>query len=214
MLEGVLFDSDGILVDSEPKTYLAFHQVFLNFGVDLSEEEFVRRWMIEQTTIPGIIRDYGLQVTADELREYRRPFFLKAMQESELMPGAEPLVKRFRGEYPIGVVTSTYRKDLDTKVGKFGLLDLFDIIVAKEDVTRTKPHPEPYQKGCEKLRTNPRYTVVIEDNPGGVKSALGAGCRVVAYPNGFTENLEFPKGITIVRSLDEIDQELLERVAA
>jgi len=73
-------------------------------------------------------------------------------------------------------------------------------------------NPEPYQRAARELRTRPENTIVIEDNPSGVYSAKLAGCKVIAYPNGYTKDMDFSRADKIISSMKEIDEALLNRV--
>jgi beta-phosphoglucomutase-like phosphatase (HAD superfamily) len=92
---------------------------------------------------------------------------------------------------------------------------MFGAIVTAEDVKNGKSKsPEPYLKGAELLRLAPSDIVAVEDNPVGVRSAKDAGCRVIAYPNGFTKDMDFT-GVgadAFVSSLAEIDEAMLQRL--
>jgi len=211
MLEGILCDVDGVIVDSEPMFYKVVHLTFLKFGVDLSVDEYVKYWMIDQTKSDGVIRDKGLDCSLDELRKVKQELIdMLIKDELELMPYGKELVEYLGERYPIAAVTSDSRRNCVNKLGKFGLVQNFDTIITGNDVSHFKPHPEPYQKGAEALDIIPANCVVIEDNPSGAISGLEAGCKVVVFPNGYTANKEFPGGVVRVGSLREIDQKLLE----
>jgi len=210
MMGAVIFDVDGVLVDSEELYYRAVQETFKPYGIVISQDEFIRRWMIEQSGTRGVIEDYGLSVCLDELLDKKSGIALRSFsKELRLVPYAAKLVEYFQG-YPLGVVTSASRVDLDAKLGKFDMLDKFNVIVTCEDVTRGKPDPEPYQKGLRLLGVEAGNVLVIENNPSGVTSAKGAGCIVVAYPNGFTRAMDFSHADAVVGSLREINERLLQ----
>jgi beta-phosphoglucomutase-like phosphatase (HAD superfamily) len=98
------------------------------------------------------------------------------------------------------------------KLGRFNLADKFKVLVTASEVTRRKPHPEPYQKAVQLLHIAPENALVIEDNPSGIKSAKAAGCKAIAYPNGFTKDMDFSEADMIIFSLQDIDDELLRLV--
>lgn len=201
MLEGVLFDVDGVLIDSEPMYARAVRETFLHYGVNISDEEFVRRFIIDQTNSPGIITDYGLKVSFEEVRERKKGIVKRMMPTVRMMPYALDLVDMLDEYFPLGVVSSAPRDEVLIKFGQFHLLDRFPVMVTGSDVQNTKPHPEPYQKGVALLGVPARNILVIEDNPSGVRSAKAAGCKVIGFPNGFTADLDFSEADRVVADL-------------
>jgi len=212
MLEAVIFDVDGVIVDSEQTYFEVVREVFRPYGVDIDEKEYVRRWMIEQTTTPGVIRDYNLNVSVEEIRARKAVLLDIRIAEVQLMPHARELIEELYLECPLAVVSSAKKSEVLKKIGKFDLVELFQAIIAGEDTERKKPFPDPYQKAVELLGVNPQYVVVIEDNPSGVIAGKSAGCKLIAYPNGFTKGMDFSHADAVVGSLSEVNDSLLYRL--
>ncbi len=210
MLKGILFDVDGVLLDSEKLYFRVVQETFSQYGINIGKDEYVRRWMIEQTTSPGIIRDYNLSVSLAEARKRKDEIASRLVDEElEMNPHAMDMLTQLHGRYPLGAVSSASGIELDRNLGKFGLGRFFRVRVTSDDVNRTKPHPEPYQLGARLLDVEPHDVVVVEDNPSGVKSAKGAGCKVVAYPNGFTLGMDFSDADAVIESLAEVNEDML-----
>lgn len=212
MLQAILFDSDGVLVDSEEIYFKSVRDTFRNYGIDISKDEYVKRWMIEQTASRGAIADYKLNVSLDEVRELKNVFIQEYIAGMQMMPGALDLLQRFHETYPLGVVSSSSRSELLRKLSRFDLMKFFKISVTEDDVKEKKPNPEPYQKACELLKINPEYVLVIEDNPSGIKSAKDAGCKTIARPDGFTLGMDFSLANRVIKEFSEINDELLKRL--
>lgn len=211
MLEGILFDADGVLVDSEEIYFIAVRDTFRQFGLEIGQGEWVRRWMIEQTESAGVIRDYCLKVSLQEVRRVKSALLDVAIREKlEIMPGASEIVEMLYLTYPLGIVSSETRENLLKKLGKFQLTRRFKGVIAGDDVTHKKPHPEPYQKGALLLGIEPAGIVVFEDNPSGIESAKTAGCKTVAYPNGPTKDMDFSHADIVVSSLCDVNLEMLQ----
>jgi beta-phosphoglucomutase len=212
MLKAVLFDLDGVLVDSEKIYFRSVRDTFREFGVEISENEYVRRWMIEQTTTPGAIKDYRLNVTLEEVRVLKEKFVEEYVQDMQMIPGALDLLQRFHGKYPLGLVSSASRKEVLRKTSRFDLMKFFDISVCEGDVKNRKPHPEPYIRGCQLLGISPKYTLVIEDNPSGNQSGKAAGCKTIVRPDGFTKHMDFSLADIVIKEFSEINDELIKRL--
>ncbi len=211
MLEGILFDMDGVIVNSEPLYYQTMYETFKLWDVDLNVDEFVKRWMLEQTNSMGVINDYKLSASIGEIRKVKAEKAKKLFDEKlELMPYSRELITELSTQYPLGIVSSSSRTEIIRNVERFDLVDKFSVLVGHEDYNYTKPHPEPYLTGAECLGLNPANIVVIEDNPAGITSAKQAGCKSIAYPNGFTKDLDFSHATAVVNGLNEINSSLLQ----
>ncbi len=206
MLEAVIFDCDGILVDSEKVFYKAVRATFLEYGIDISREDYIKRWMIEQSGIKKMIEDYSLRASISDLRQRRDSILQELSDEIKIIEGASELVQRFYGRYKLGVVSSSHRSALLKNLDKFALTDNFLEIISFDDIKNRKPNPEPYLNCIKLLNANASNTLVVEDNPTGVLSAKRAGCKVIAYPNGFSLGMDFELADHVVESLNEVDE--------
>jgi HAD superfamily hydrolase (TIGR01509 family) len=179
----VLFDMDGLLVDSEPVWYDVESAVVARLGGVWTRADQAAclggtmaassRYIIERT---------GTSVSADELSEEMvDEMVLRFGRDLPLHDGALPLLDalRERGVH-VGLVSSSYRRLVDAALQQLGH---FDVTVAGDEVTNGKPDPEPYLTACERLGVDASRTVVLEDADTGVRSAEAAGCIVVAVPS-------------------------------
>ena len=181
----VLFDMDGLLVDSEPVwfeveaaavealggTWAPEHQAALIGGtIDAS-----CRYMIDHTGADISIEELSEQLLGEMVRRFR--------VELPIHDGALELVDAVHAAgVKTGLVSSSYRVLVDAALDRVGR-HRFDVSVAGDEVARGKPDPEPYRTACERLGVAPHSTVVLEDAIAGVLSAEAAGCVVVAVPS-------------------------------
>jgi beta-phosphoglucomutase len=196
----VLFDFDGVIADTENVHVAAWQRTFGVMGwietdeacaraAEIDDRAFVaevfERRKIDGGNVEGWVarkQDLTLQLLADSPRVY---------------PGVASLVDRLKSEQVrLGVVTTTWRANVETVLKASGLLDAFDFIVAKEDVTAPKPDPEGYLLALSRLGFDGSEVVAIEDSPTGLAASKGAGLRVVAVghrrPEGdWTETTTF-----------------------
>ncbi|WP_433518468.1 HAD family hydrolase [Nonomuraea sp. CA-143628] len=184
-MEAVFFDMDGLLVDSE-KVWLEIEtEVMARLGGEwtLDHQAHLVGGSMERT-VAYMLAVSGSSVSPEDLREWMIDGMVARLADGvALMPGASELLDAVREEgIPVALVTSSLREIADAVLKGVGR-DRFDAIVTADDVTRTKPDPEPYLTAAELLGVDPVRCVVLEDSPNGVAAATAAGCAVVGVPS-------------------------------
>ena len=182
MIEAVLWDLDGVLVDSAQFHYQAWHRLFGELGRSLSEDEFGRSFGLRNDLV---LRDLLGEMPEEEVKrlsERKEALFRQhAAGRVVALPGAIELVKRARGRgLRMALVTSTPRENIDFVLKQVSLAGAFDAVVAAEDVSRGKPDPEGYLLAARSLGVAAERCLVIEDAPGGIEGARRAGMRSLA----------------------------------
>ena len=185
--DGVLWDMDGVLLDSERLVRDAFVEVNTNGGpVPDAAQRYLETIGLNRT---GLIDWFGQFVDSQELAEYwidqtHYGFLERAKTELELKPGVEAALDHVRKlGLPQMVVTSSRTDVAQMKLSSLGVLDRFDGVLGGDQVSQGKPHPEPYLRGSEILGLQPGRALAVEDSANGVRSALAAGCHVLHVPD-------------------------------
>lgn len=182
--KALLFDFDGVLADTEPLHWRAWHEVLTPYSPDLDWETYLR--LCVGTSDTQMLQFFSeitrKPVTVDELQALypkKRKIF-EALVEAHPMVDAD-LVRLLAGlkGLLLGVVTSSNQVEVEPILRRAGLLDLLGTVIYGNDVTRHKPHPEPYQTALGRLGVVPSEATVFEDSASGIRSASDAGCRVV-----------------------------------
>lgn len=186
-LAAVLWDMDGLLVDSEP--------VWTRAEVELAErlggvwDDEVKAAVVGtrlDVAVPTILRWFGEPATPDQVAETSQ-WLLDRMvglfaAELPLMPGARDLLAAIAAQgVPMALVSSSYRVLVDAVLASG--LEPFALTIAGDEVQRGKPDPEPYLTAAARLGIRPQDCVVLEDSPAGVASGEAAGCAVLAVPS-------------------------------
>ncbi|MCW2571370.1 MAG: HAD-superfamily hydrolase, subfamily variant 3 [Frankiales bacterium] len=186
-LQAVLWDMDGLLVDTEPVWTIAEEQLAARLGGTWSEElkaQIVGTRL--DASVPTILQWYGVDPTPPLVAETTTWLLARMVElfatEVRALPGVTELLAALtHDEIPMALVSSSYRVLVDAVLAHgFGP---FPVTVAGDEVIRGKPDPEPYRLACERLNVDPEQCVVLEDSPSGVASGEAAGCRVVAVPS-------------------------------
>ncbi len=210
-----LFDMDGLLVDSEPLWTQAEQELATSLGGTWSADLKVAVIGTSITTaVPKILDWFG---ASDRDPADVQAWLLQRMVELFrdrllLRPGARGLLKELRAQgTPLALVSSSYRVLVDAGLDVVGH-QLFSVTVAGDEVTHSKPHPEPYLKACTLLGVAPADAVVFEDSPTGVASGQAAGCFVVAVPDYVP--VEPGPRTRVIDSLGDIDAAGLRELVA
>jgi HAD superfamily hydrolase (TIGR01509 family) len=210
VIEAVLFDLDGTLVDSEPLHRRAILETLERGGIDIASLEgrdFVglgeREFWIEA------IRRYSLAATLEhwmELKEVR--YSELARVELRAMPGAAGCLERCeRAGLALAVASGSTPRSIAVSVAVVGLGRYFRTLVSSLDLDagEAKPSPAVFLAAARRLGVDPRRTLVVEDTEFGVKAGKAAGMRVVAIPNAWTREHDFSGADLRLSSLDELE---------
>ena len=198
----MIFDCDGVLVDSELASAMAWQAALARFGIHFDEDTFAtfvgttdRSLAVTYAAEVGAGVDEVLQAAEDEMR-------LVAARGLDPFPDAVALAERLI--VPVGVASNSDRWRLEAVLSAAGVRHLFDVTVAGDEIAEPKPAPDIYLRAAELLFMDPSDCLVIEDSPTGVAAARAAGMSVVAVRRGHFADELLTDADRIVDSLDEI----------
>lgn len=210
-LAGILFDFDGLILDTETSEYLTVSESFADHGLELSRDEWVS--IIGTADHPHwtemLETALGRPLTDREaVLELRRERHHALISKETVRPGVVELATEARDAgVPVAVASSS---PLDWVLGhltRLGIDHLFPVRATRDDVgpQRTKPHPDLFLLAAERLGVAPTQCVVLEDSEPGVTAANTAGCATVGVPAGMTAHLPFSHADLVVPSVAEVD---------
>ncbi|WP_157247445.1 HAD family hydrolase [Nonomuraea typhae] len=213
-MHAAFFDMDGLLVDSEKVWLEVETDVMARLGGEWSAEHqthLVGGSM--ERTVAYMLDVSGSPVSPQTLRTWMIDGMVARLSGGvRVMPGALELLEALRAEdVPVGLVTSSL-KEIAEAILSFVGRDRFDVVITADDVTRTKPDPEPYLTAAARLEVSPARSVVLEDSPNGVAAGTAAGCAVVAVPSLLP--IEQAPGRLVVSSLTEVTTGVLRDLVA
>ncbi len=199
---GVLFDMDGVLIDSEPVHEKAIIALTAELGDALEDEAVLYSFKgsPEKKMAVRLMEMYPEQTfTEEEIVRRKVDLFAGLFHQVRLVEGAKEFVERSHtAGRRHGLTTSASRSTQQLAFETFGFGEFFHTIVTGEDITQGKPHPEPYRLTAEKLGISTCDCLVIEDSINGVLSGKAAGCRVIAITG------TFPKEALMVAGADHV----------
>jgi len=224
MLKAVVFDFDGIIVDSEPLHCRAFQKLLEPFGAGFTWDEYVERYMgfDDRDAFREAFRVHGLQLDDEQLSRLiaaKAAMFQEVAREGvSSYSGAVDLIRQLSGRTPLALCSGALLSDIEPVLGMLAIPDAFDCIVTADDVAASKPDPASYLLAIQKLQhlfpsqqILPAHAVAIEDTPAGISSAKGAGLKVLSVTNSYPA-AELLTADRVVDSLSAITLEDLQQL--
>lgn len=207
-LRALLFDFDGLIVDTEWAIYSAWKQTFLDHGHSLPLETFNQcigtnfdTWS-PKTHLEDLT---GNSIDWHLLDDARQASIERELEGAPPMPGIPDAVNAAKAAgHKVAVVSSSSHHWVDGWLEKIGLFELFDTIVCRDDAERIKPAPDLYLVAARQLELDPATCLVIEDSINGIKAAKAAGMPNVAIPNRVTEACDFSLADRVIKSAAEL----------
>lgn len=222
MLRAIIFDFDGVIVDTERFHFQALQRVLDEEHIPLTWEQYVESYlaMDDKNCFHTVLARHGRDVTPEMLKELTERkmtyFFSDAADSVSLFPGVENFIRQVAQKNPLAIASGALREEIEFILAKVGLREYFRVVVAAEDVKRGKPDPEAYMTALDRLNrlgsgtpVTPSECLVIEDSRHGVAAATAAGMRCLAVANSYTPE-ELAGAHLVVKSLEELDLAQIE----
>jgi len=175
----VIFDMDGVLINSEPLHFLATQEVLAMYGVAMSEADYFGRYIVysDWEIMELLLPDASARPAAAQAKSRR---YLELVASGiPPFPDGLGLLMRTDG-WRVALATGSMRHEAELALGSLGIRERFQAIVTREDCVNGKPNPEPFLRAASGLGVSPTRCVVIEDSPGGIQAAKAAGMACVA----------------------------------
>lgn len=216
MIDSVVFDFDGVIIDTETPQFKTWSEVFHEHGVELER----RRW---QEIIGGGTARFdafehlqnltGRDLDREVVFESKSERYAQRIKESPTLPGVERYIEDARKlDLKIGVASSSSKDWVESLLGSRGLLRYFDCIVCRDHVENVKPDPELYLKAISLLGSSPERAIAIEDSYIGLTSAKDAGMYCVVVTNPMTQDMIFDRADFKLDALSDISLEDLVEI--
>lgn len=217
-MTAVVFDFDGVLADTEGLHLRAFQEAFAARGWTLDAVAYADRYLgyDDRTTIVRYAADHGLSIEADAvatvMREKAGLFDRLRSSGSVVYPTAPACVRALSARFPLAIVSGSLRAEIDAILSGAGLRSEFREVVSAEDVVRSKPAPDGYQRAAALLGIEPATCVVIEDSHWGIDAARSAGMKTIGLTTTTTASA-LSAADRIIASLDELSPAFIEELA-
>jgi beta-phosphoglucomutase len=202
----IIWDMDGVLVDSASFHFAAWQEVFSRRGVKFTEEEFIqlfgsRNDFIVRSILGQNIPEEDINaITQEKELEFRNAIKGRA----KLLPGVSRLLDMMKGNLKMALASSAPKENIDLISSELHMEGYFDCVVSGHEVAESKPSPEIYSLAAQRLQTNPGNCLVIEDSPLGVKAAKAAGMKCLAVSHNHPQQ-DMIESTVVVNTLEDID---------
>jgi HAD superfamily hydrolase (TIGR01509 family) len=205
--QAVLWDNDGILVDSESAFFDVSREAFARLGMELTKEMWGLQFLGEGRSSREIAASLGGDSeTCVPVLEERNAIYRELLrnQPPPVRPRVKETIVRLSGKVKLGVVTGSHRDQFYTMHRMSGLPDYFDVIITGDDCDRPKPDPGLYLAALDALALSPQDCIAIEDSRRGLLAARAAGIECIVAPTELTRMQEFPGALAVVDEISEI----------
>ncbi|MGH0035875.1 MAG: HAD family hydrolase [Myxococcota bacterium] len=213
MIRALLWDNDGVLVDTEKFYYLANRDELREWGVDLTPDLYLeinlRRGQsvlrLAEEKSPKAFADFGWERVRDR-RDARYEAYLRS--GVDVIDGVRECLDALHGLLPMAIVTSAPRRHFDIVHAGTDLLRYFEFTLTPDQYGEHKPHPEPYLTAAARLGLAPEECLVVEDSERGLSSATAAGMRCLVVPHALTRDSDFARAHRVLDGIHEVVPEV------
>jgi HAD superfamily hydrolase (TIGR01509 family) len=212
-LKGLIFDFDGLILDTELPEFQAWQEIYQSYGLDLPLSEWSKAigtssacfdpcYYLEEQT--------GARVDHNGLNALQKTRALAIIYTLEMLPGVMDMLNaaRKRG-MKLGLASSSPRESIHSHLDRLGLKPYFDAVCTGDQVACIKPNPDLYQCALKRMGLEPDEAIAFEDSPNGITAAKAAGLYCIAVPNALTRQLDVNHADLIIHSMTELPLDLL-----
>ena len=217
MLKAIIFDFNGVILDDEPLHFKAMREAVAGLGITLTDEAYWDKYLPldDSDCLDAICLDHEVRLNDEDrirtLKVKTASYNRRLEKQFPVFPGAARFIASAAQYFPLALASGASREEIETTLEATGLKQYFLVIVAAEDFSLGKPHPESFLLALEKLNAAiarkssimPEDCLVIEDSIGGIAGARSAGMRCLAVSNSYPPE-KLKEANRVVRSLEDL----------
>ena len=205
MKKYILWDNDGVLVDTEHWYFTATRRALAELDFVLEKETYLQRMVRGESSWELAIAAGIDPEQAVQKRRQRDIYYQEYLQREDIeIPGVEPVLKALANTHNMAIITTSKRADFEIIHGKRNIVAYMDFVLAREDYDNSKPDPEPYLTGLTRFGARAEDCLVVEDSQRGLQAALAAGIDCAIVHNGFTASHDFTGARYRLESIAEL----------
>jgi HAD superfamily hydrolase (TIGR01509 family) len=214
MIRTVIFDMDGVIIDSEPIHFKMENEMFQELKISISYEEHCSYVGTSSQNMWAIIaRKHGLNVEVKELVKKQHVLYMAyLLNEKDLRPipsVVELIEDLYHSGFGLVLASSSYMEVIEVVLRKFNLSNYFMARVSGTELANSKPHPEIFIQSAKLAKSEPGECIVIEDSQNGITSARAAGMKCIGFANPNSGVQDLSKADLVIHSFDELNAETI-----
>ncbi len=212
MLKYILWDHDGVLVDTEYWYFRSTQRALAEIGVSFEQDKYLE-FIARGRTMWDLARQRGLSEDVIALhRSNRDQYYQEHLRTEDIeIPGVLKVLDELSRSFLMAIVTTAKKVDFEIIHRDRTIVSYMDFVLANGDYARSKPAPDPYLKALERFGAQPHEAIVIEDSERGLRSAVAAGIECVVIENAFTKSQDFSRATRVLQSISELPAFLADR---
>ena len=207
MKKYILFDNDGVLVETEKWYFEANVKALAELNIKLEEQVYMRI-MAKGGTAWEVAQKQGISEETINKKRFQRDIYYQEFLKTKNIEidGVKEILTKLSKKYKMAIITTSRRVDFDLIHKKRGIIDFMDFTLCVEEYKRAKPYPDPYLAGLKKFNAKKEETIIVEDSQRGLTSAFNAGIECVIVKNEFTKTHDFSKASYYINNLKELEK--------
>lgn len=205
MKKFILFDNDGVLVETEKFYYQANVKALKELNVNLDFDTYMEI-MARGGTAWEVAKKQGISKEIINKKRFQRDIYYQEFLRKEdiEIPGVKNILKELSQNYKMAIITTSRRVDFDLIHKNRGIVDFMDFTLCVEEYKRAKPYPDPYLAGLKKFNAKKEESIIVEDSQRGLTSAYNAQIECIIVKNEFTKTHDFSKADYFINNLQEL----------
>ncbi|RXK13896.1 HAD family hydrolase [Halarcobacter mediterraneus] len=203
----ILFDNDGVLVETENWYYEANVLALKEVGITLELDRYLEIMARGGTAWELAFEQNIAQNIVDKQREKRDLIYQDFLLTKNIeIPNVQKILNDLAKNYKMAIITTSRRVDFDLIHKNRGIVDFMDFTLCVEEYKRAKPYPDPYLAGLKRFNAKKEETIVVEDSQRGLSSAYNAGIDCIIVHNEFTKSHDFSKATYHIKKLEQLEK--------
>jgi len=205
MKKFILFDNDGVLVETEPLYFEANVKALKELGITLTFERYMKI-MAKGGTAWEVATEAGITKEVIDKKRFQRDIYYQEFIKTRdiSIANVKEILEELSKKYKMAIITTSRRVDFELIHKNTGITEFMEFVLCVEDYDKAKPHPDPYLAGLNKFKAKTDEAIVVEDSQRGLTSAYNAGIDCVIVKNEFTLTHDFSKASYKIESLKEL----------